>query len=313
MRIGVIGAGAFGTALAVALSKTSDVRLWGRGLCRDAIESPRLPGVRFPQRLQPVESLVEATATDILLLATPMAALGEVQHQLPTPLPPAVLCCKGVDPETLTGPATAFQKARPDAETALLTGPSFAVDIAAGLPTALTLAGPKALVERLQPALTTPTLRLYTTDDVIGAELGGALKNVMAIAAGVAIGAGLGDSARAALITRGFAEMQRFAETQGGRPDTLHGLSGLGDLLLTATSAKSRNYSFGLALGAARDLPQTTVEGRATAITVAAMATSKALDLPITQTVAALITGRIDVTTAVKSLMSRPLKEERCL
>ena len=221
-------------------------------------------------------------------------------------------CCKGIDLAHLTGPATSIRKLVPQACAAILTGPSFAADIARGLPTALTLAC--ADDERgaaLQAQISHPRLRLYRTTDVIGAELGGALKNVMAIASGVAIGAGLGESARAALITRGFPEMQRLALSLGGQAETLAGLSGFGDLVLTCTSAQSRNYSYGVALGsgAAFD-PAITVEGAATARAVRRLAGERGIDMPITTVVANLTEGKTTVATALDALLSRPLKEE---
>lgn len=194
----------------------------------------------------------------------------------------------------------------------MLTGPSFAADIARGLPTALTLACADAsAAEEMQRVLTTSTLRLYRTTDVIGAELGGALKNIIAIAAGAAIGAGYGDSARASIVTRGFAEMGRLAGALGARPETLNGLSGLGDLVLTCTSEQSRNFRYGLALGAGRPFAQgTTVEGAATARAVSALARQKAIEMPISDLVAGLAEGRIAMKQALDILLNRPLKEE---
>ena len=177
----------------------------------------------------------------------------------------------------------------------VLTGPSFAADIARGLPTALTLACDDAQASALQELLSTATLRLYRTDDIIGAELGGALKNVIAIAAGVVVGAGLGESARAALVTRGYAEMQRFALALGARAETLAGLSGLGDLILTCTSPQSRNYAHGIALGAGKVPPQATVEGVATARAVVRIALEKRIEMPVSSMVARLVAGEIAV------------------
>ena len=192
---------------------------------------------------------------------------------------------------------------------AVLTGPSFAADIAKGLPTALTLASTDG--DALQRLLSTPDLRLYRSTDVIGAELGGALKNVIAIAAGVVIGAGLGDSARAALMTRGYAEMARLAMALGARAETLAGLSGFGDLVLTCTSTQSRNFRFGQSLGAdAAFDPAVTVEGIATAKAVSNLAKTMQVDMPITQMIAALIDRKLSLSAAVSALMSRPLKPE---
>jgi len=200
----------------------------------------------------------------------------------------------------------------PSAVAAMLTGPSFAVDIATHLPTALTLACANTDDGLyLQSCISTPTLRLYLSSDVIGAELGGGLKNVIAIACGVCIGAGFGESARAALITRGFAEMQRIGASLGAKPETLMGLSGFGDLVLTCTSDQSRNYRFGMSIGARLPFDRsTTVEGAATAISVVKLAQKYGLDLPICGAVAALTTGEIDPDTALATLLSRPLRSE---
>ena len=190
--------------------------------------------------------------------------------------------------------------------------PSVAADIARGLPTALTLAcADAAAAEALQRDLSTATLRLYRTTDVTGAELGGALKNIIAIAAGAAIGAGYGDSARASIVTRGFAEMGRLAGALGARPETLNGLSGLGDLVLTCTSEQSRNFRYGLALGARRPFAQgTTVEGAATARAVSSLARQRGIEMPISDLVAGLAEGRIAMEHALNLLLNRPLKEE---
>jgi len=311
MTVGIIGAGAFGSALAITLASETDALLWGRGLSPNAKSSPRLPTHDFPGGVTIVPNLTDTLTADLCLIATPMAGLPEVAQALETTLcPPLFLCCKGISGSDFQGPASTLASRLPSAQIGVLTGPSFAIDIASSLPTALTLAGPEDILTAAQSALTTPTLRVYTTTDVIGAELGGAMKNVIAIAAGIAMGAGLGESARAALITRGFAELERFALLRGARSRTLHGLSGLGDLLLTATSRKSRNYAYGLALGAETEPEKATVEGRQTALNLAEHAQANGIDLPLTTTVAALITGTIDVTTAITTLMSRPPKEE---
>jgi glycerol-3-phosphate dehydrogenase (NAD(P)+) len=210
----------------------------------------------------------------------------------------------------LRGPVALIEAHRPGAQAAMLTGPSFAADIARGLPTALTLAT-STDGAALQDLLSTATLRLYRTDDVIGAELGGALKNVIAIAAGTVIGAGLGDSARAALMTRGYAEMVRLATALGARPETLAGLSGLGDLVLTCTSDQSRNFRYGRALGRGESFdPTVTVEGVATAEAVVRLAGSVGIDTPVTAMVNALALGRIALNDAIGQLMRRPLKQE---
>lgn len=312
--IGIAGAGAFGVALAVALARDGKpVTLWGRepGLAARR-ESLRLPGVLLPDTIVLAENVPTLTDCAVVLLAMPMQGLrgflnGAGRVLLGCDL---VACCKGIDLETLEGPAEVMAAAGARGAVAVLTGPSFAADIARGLPTALTLAcaGPQA--EALQHALSTAGLRLYRTDDIAGAELGGALKNVVAIAAGVVMGAGLGDSARAALITRGYAEMVRLAGAMGARSETLAGLSGLGDLILTCTSVQSRNFAHGQALGAGRVPPAATVEGLATARAAVRLAAAKGVEVPVAAMVARLVQGEIGVDEAVKALMSRPLKQE---
>jgi glycerol-3-phosphate dehydrogenase (NAD(P)+) len=313
--IGIAGAGAFGTALAVALAQGgAPVRLWGRsGMAQMATTrtTPRLQGIRLPDSITVTEDPADLMACDILLLAVPMQALAQTLAALPAYTGAAVACCKGVDLQTLLGPAEVISAAWPEAQAAVLSGPSFAADIAHGLPTALSLACRDARTgARLQEALSTPVLRLYRTQDVAGVELGGALKNVIAIACGCAMGAGLGESARASLMTRGFAEMQRLAAALGAEPETLQGLSGFGDLVLTCTSAASRNYAFGLSLGQGTAPATATVEGRATAQAVAQLARTRGIDMPITRTVADLVTGTTTVKQAITDLLNRRLKEE---
>ena len=311
--IGILGAGAFGTALAVALTANGPVTLWGRRIDWQG-ENPRLPGVAMPDAVTVTQDLDAALACDTILLALPAQALGAfLDEQGPRLAGKALVStAKGIDLQHLTGPSALIAQAAPDAVVAVLTGPSFAADIARGLPTALTLAcADGAAAQVLQDRLSTPVLRLYRTTDVTGAELGGALKNVIAIAAGTVIGAGLGDSARAAIITRGFAEMTRLAIHLGARPETLTGLSGLGDLTLTCTSAGSRNFRFGCAIGSGLAWDSaTTVEGAATARALALMAARDGLDLPIAAMVARLAEGRVSVEKAMDHLLSRPLKEE---
>lgn len=314
--IGVIGAGAFGTALAVALAREGRaLTLWARDAGAFAGRgTARLPGVILPENVSVTADLADLAGARTILLALPMQALGGFLSDRGPMLDGRALvaCCKGVDLATLRGPTALIAAACPSAVPAILTGPSFAADIARGLPTALTLAcAEDAVGEAVQRRLSTGTLRLYRSTDVTGAELGGALKNVVAIAAGVVIGAGLGDSARAALMTRGYAEMLRLALALGARAETLAGLSGLGDLVLTCTSAQSRNFRFGQALGAGAAFdPGVTVEGAATAKAVTALAAERGLDMPITAMVAALIAGRITQTEAIQALLSRPLKQE---
>lgn len=308
----VIGAGAFGTALAIAYAQAGHaVTLWARdgaATMQDARENARrLPGHRFPDALRVTGDLSCLTA-DCALLALPTQSLGAFLSTTPLAARVLISCAKGIDRATGLGP-TALIARHSQAVPVQLTGPSFAVDIAAGLPTALTLAcAEDATGARLQDRLSLPALRLYRTTDVIGAELGGALKNVVAIAAGAVIGAGLGDSARAALMARGLAEMTRIAVSHGAQETTLSGLSGLGDLILTCGSEKSRNFRFGVALARGTRLADdVTVEGLHTAREIAGR---PGLDTPIAQAVAALADGRADVARIADALLNRPLKPE---
>lgn len=319
--ISVLGAGAFGTALAVTLSASGvPVTLWSRDadqareMSQSRCNSRRLPNVRLPDTLVATHDLTAACRSDVILLAVPMQTLRGFVSENASLLGERILvsCCKGIDVDTELGPIETLARHVPSARLAILSGPSFAEDIAAGLPTALTLAADDdALAERLQTLLSTQTVRLYRSTDLVGVELGGALKNVIAIACGACIGAGFGESARSALMTRGFAEMQRLAALQGAAPETLVGLSGLGDLALTCTSAQSRNYRFGLSLGRGESFdPSVTVEGAATAAALAKLAAHTGLDLPISQTVAQLSMGEVSVGDALRALLSRPLKKE---
>jgi len=308
----IYGAGAFGTALAITYANAGHpVTLWARegaeAMQKARENIRRLPGAPFPEGLTVTDD--PATDAEIALLALPTQSLGEFLSTHRPGAPNLVSCAKGIDRATGLFPTALIAQAAPGTTPAQLTGPSFAVDIARGLPTALTLAcADDALGEALQHALSTPALRLYRTTDVTGAELGGALKNVIAIAAGAVIGAGLGDSARAALIARGFAEMARVARAAGAREETLTGLSGLGDLILTCGSEKSRNFRFGVALAHGETLAEdVTVEGLHTARQIAS---DPALDTPIADAVAAMADGRLDLATVLDTLLSRPLKPE---
>ena len=317
--IGVVGAGAFGTALAIALSQANTpVKLWTRSAsqARNMTHTRRngryLPDATFPQELNVTANLDDLSTADVLLLAIPLQNLRNVATSLDGVGAPLVACCKGIEVATGLGPTAIIQEVQRNATAAILTGPSFAADIAIGRPTALTLAcQDDDICAALQKRLTTATLRLYRTNDTIGAELGGALKNVMAIACGAVMGAGLGDSARAATMTRGFAEMQRIGAAFGAKPETLSGLSGLGDLALTCTSPLSRNYRLGLSLGKGAPFDDSiTVEGAATARAMRALAQEHAIDAPITKSVTELLDGTVSISDAITELMTRPLKEE---
>jgi glycerol-3-phosphate dehydrogenase (NAD(P)+) len=320
MKIGIAGGGAFGTALGVALALDgNDIQLWARDeaavtLMQNGRSNHKLPNITLPENLSCSTDLEPLFACDTILLAIPAQTLPAflTAHVGALDGKNLVACCKGIDLTRMTGPASTIHDLVPNAVPAMLTGPSFAADIAKGLPTALTLAcANDEQGEILQTALSTASLRLYRTTDTVGAELGGALKNVLAIASGIAMGARLGESARAALITRGFPEMQRLALALGAQPETLSGLSGFGDLVLTCTSDQSRNYRYGFALGRGDTFdPTTTVEGAATARAVRQLAAKLDLDMPICTVVADLTTGATDVASALNALLSRPLKEE---
>ena len=318
--ISVFGSGAFGTALAISLAQIAPVRFWSRNedaaraMTRSRVNADRLPGADLPLNIDVTGTIPKMSPKDIGLIAIPTQSLRQFldAHKNHISEGYLVACCKGVERGTSLGPTQIITQCAPKATAAMLTGPSFARDIARGMPTALTLAcADHEAGAYLQHTLTTPNLRLYRTTDTIGAELGGALKNVVAIACGAVMGAGLGESTRAALMTRGFAEMSRMAIALGADADTLAGLSGFGDLTLTCTSDQSRNYRFGLSLGKGEDFdPAITVEGAATAKAVQDYANAHGIDMPITSAVVGLIDGKLRVEDAIDMLLSRPLKEE---
>lgn len=319
-RVAVIGAGAWGTALAVQAARAGNaVMLWARDPARAAVianrrENPRLPGVRLPEQVAITNELA-AIAADLVLLTVPMQHMRRVVNGLPAG--PTVVCAKGVEAETLLLPLEVLDEVDPSRPAAILTGPNFAHEIAAGLPAAsVVAANDPALRTEVASRLATPAFRLYGNDDAIGAQIGGAAKNVIAIAAGAVIGAALGENARAALVTRGLAELGRLAVALGGRPETVWGLSGLGDLLLTCTGPASRNYSLGLALGRGKRLDDVlarrtgVTEGVATAPALVARAGRAGLELPVCAAVAMLLDRRITLETAIRMLLSRPLRDE---
>jgi glycerol-3-phosphate dehydrogenase (NAD(P)+) len=317
--VGVIGAGAWGTALAIQAARAGNsVTLWARDPQRAALiaasrENARLPGVRLPDPILVTQTL-PGTA-DIALLAVPMQHLRTVLQLLSPALAPLIVCAKGVETGTLRLPLELLAELRPRTPAAVLTGPNFAHEIAAGLPAASVVASSDAaLRQAVATLLSTPAFRLYGNDDPIGAQVGGAAKNVIAIAAGAVIGAGLGENARAALITRGLAELSRLAAALGGRADTVMGLSGLGDLLLTCTGPASRNYSLGLALGRGEKLADvlaarsSVTEGVATAPALVARAAD--VDMPVCRAVASLLAGSMTLAEAMASLLARPRRDE---
>lgn len=317
MSVAVLGAGAFGTALALNFAKRGlDVTLWARDTAplRAARQSPRLPGMTLPGSIRIEDSLEAAAQKADLFVTVPTQQLGGLVTQIEAPLTGqnVIACCKGIDLTTLQGPTALINSIKPNAKAAILTGPSFAADIGAGLPCALTLAcSDPQTGTTLQGRYSWERLRLYRATDTVGAELGGALKNVIAIACGACIGQGLGESAKAALMTRGFAEITRFALQQGAQRDTLYGLSGMGDLALTCGSEMSRNYRFGIALGRGDSFdPDTTVEGAKTAGAVARLAQAQNIDMPICAIVDKVVHGQASITEAIAYLLNRPPKEE---
>ncbi|MXU64810.1 NAD(P)H-dependent glycerol-3-phosphate dehydrogenase [Oceanomicrobium pacificus] len=320
-RIGVIGAGAFGSALAIALARGgATVTLWGRdadqvaAMDRTRENARYLPGLPLPEGLAVTGALDALSGADLLLCVVPAQATRRFleAHAAALPKVPLVLCAKGIERDTGALMSDIAADHWPKDGIAVLSGPGFASELARGLPTALSLAGhDAACASMLQQALSTDRLRLYLSDDPTGVQLGGALKNVIAIACGLAVGAGLGESARAALMTRGFAEMTRLAAAMGARAETLTGLSGLGDLALTCTSRQSRNFAAGMdrASGAVPAEGQT-VEGAATAAAAVALAQAHGQEAPIAAAVADVLAGHLSIHEAMDRLLSRPLRQE---
>lgn len=325
--ISVIGGGAWGTALAQTLALGDKrVTLWAREAEVVADISDRhvnrsfLPGVDLDPRIRATSDLAVAAANDALLIVVPAQHVRATLTLLARGLrsgTPVVMCAKGIEQASGKLMGDVVTEALPDAQLAVLSGPSFASDVARGLPAALTLACRNEATGRaLASALSSRQMRLYWSSDVTGAELGGAVKNVLAIAAGIVEGRGLGASAHAAIVTRGFAELRRFGEAMGARPETLLGLSGLGDLVLTCGSPQSRNMSLGRALGEGKRLSDilgsrsAVTEGVTTAAAVVRLAREKGVEMPIAEAVYAIIEGRLGVDDAIAALMQRPLKAE---
>ena len=325
---GILGGGAWGTGLAqVCASAGLNTVLWAREA--QAVEQINashenrlfLPGVPLAPRLTATGDMAEAAACDFVLAVAPAQHLRSTLtafHPHARPGLPVVLCAKGIEQGSLKLMTVVAAETLPGARRAVLSGPSFAGEVARGLPTAITLACPDpALGRSLIEAIATPAFRPYLTDDMIGAEAGGAVKNVLAIACGVVEGLQLGRSAHAALITRGFAEMTRLAVAKGAKAETLAGLCGLGDLVLTCSSPQSRNMSVGLALGSGQSLSEalagklSVAEGVATAPAVRALARKIGVEMPICEAVAAVLGGEITLNRAIDGLLSRPLKSER--
>jgi len=322
-HIAVVGAGAWGTALALACRRAGrNVTLFehdaaNAAALRQRRESLLLPGVHVDERIVLAESLAAAAAADALLLVVPAQAVRSAAQAL-SPLlaagTPVVVCAKGIERGTKKFMHEVIAECAPAAAPAILSGPSFAADVARGLPTAVTLAArEEALARELVQAIGSPGLRPYHSTDVRGVEIGGAAKNVLAIAAGVVAGRGLGASAMAALTTRGFAELVRFGKSYGARTETMMGLSGLGDLILTCSSPQSRNFSFGVALGRGKkpgEIHGGLAEGIFTAAVLVEMAREREIDMPISVAVDALLTEKMSVDAAIESLLARPFKAE---
>ena len=318
-RIGIVGAGAWGVALALAARRAGrDVRLWGRpgGAFAQLRGSSLVTGVELPAEIALADEMGELEDCDALLLATPAQSTRAASAELATALrrrPPLVICAKGI--ETASGQFLTDVAAPAGFPLAVLSGPSFAADVAAGLPTAVTLAAADpVLAAALADALQGPNFRLYDSDDPRGVEIGGAAKNVLAIACGAAAGLNLGASASAALVARGFAELTRFGQGFGARPETLMGLAGLGDLVLTCASAQSRNFAFGFDLGRGLSPGEAgggrLAEGAHTAPALARLARARGVDMPIAQAVDAVLRGDITARESVELLLARPRKRE---
>jgi glycerol-3-phosphate dehydrogenase (NAD(P)+) len=324
--IGVAGAGAWGIALAnVAASAGRRVVLWGRNesemlaLARTREDRRRLADVRLAEGVSATADIVELADCDAVLVVVPAQATRAVAGELAeilAPGTPLVACAKGIEHGADLFMTEVLAEAAPGHPAAILSGPGFAADVAAGLPTAVTLAAQdETLASALAGALQSSSFRLYHSGDVRGVEIGGAAKNVLAIASGVAAGLGLGPSAGAALIARGFAELSRLGVALGARPQTLAGLSGLGDLVLTCTSPQSRNFGFGLALGRGASLAEAGASGKLaegvhTARALTEIAKAQGVDMPIAASVAAVLAGALDSRSAVDMLLARPPKAE---
>jgi glycerol-3-phosphate dehydrogenase (NAD(P)+) len=322
--VGIIGAGAWGTALASVMASVHGkalIQAREEGVVsaiNDAHEnSVFLPGIALAPTIKATRDLGAMADCSVLLLVTPAQHLRATLAALPETKAPLILCAKGIEAGTQLLMCEIATELRPDNPVAILSGPTFAHEVAAGKPTAITLATSDAtLGQALLGQIAAPHFRPYLTDDVIGAEIGGAVKNVLAIGCGVVDGAGLGLNARAALIARGFAEMQRYGLAKGGRAETLAGLSGLGDLVLTCSSENSRNFALGRGLGlgkAARDLladRNSVAEGAFTAPVLLQSALGLGVDMPIVAAVCALLDGSQGVGDVVAALLARPLKSE---
>jgi glycerol-3-phosphate dehydrogenase (NAD(P)+) len=323
--VGIIGGGAWGTALAAVMAQVHGRALiWAREtqVVRAINEKHEntvfLPKIELAPSIKATSDLADMADCGALLLVTPAQHLRATLSALPETNAPLILCAKGIEAGTQYLMCEIAEEVRPGNPVAILSGPTFAHEVAAGKPTAITLATKnEALGKSLLRQIAAPHFRPYWTGDVIGAEIGGAVKNVLAIGCGVVDGAGLGLNARAALIARGFAEMQRFGLAKGGKPETLAGLSGLGDLVLTCSSENSRNFSLGRGLGQGKSASSlladrnSVAEGAYTAPVLLQSAQTLGVDMPIVAAVCSLLDGSSSVGEAVQSLLARPLKAER--
>jgi glycerol-3-phosphate dehydrogenase (NAD(P)+) len=320
-KVAVIGAGAWGTALAALAARAGrDVVLCARSAAAAAEIAatrinPKLSGIRLDANIQVTDDLAVAAQADIILIATPAqnlrAAVAAVAPHLASATP-VIACAKGIERGTHKFMTEVIAEAAPDARPAILSGPSFAEDVARGLPTAVTLAAKESeLASALVQALGSSNFRPYHTSDVRGVEIGGAAKNVLAIAAGIAAGKKLGASAQAALTTRGFSELVRLGRACGARGETMAGLSGLGDLILTCSSLQSRNFALGIALGRGEARPRNKLaEGEFTAPVLIELAAAQDVDMPVSNAVASILTGAVTIDDAIESLLTRPFKAE---
>ena len=323
MKLGILGGGAWGTALAQTAAKGGQALLWA--IEDDVITAVNrihqnpiyLPGIELDPEIRATGNFSDLADCDAWLVATPAQHMRAVLERMPCPEMPLVLCAKGIEESSGALLHEVAKDVCPSSPVAVLSGPTFADEVGKGFPTAVTLAAEDLkLAERLRKRIARPQFRIYVSDDVVGAEIGGAVKNVLAIACGVVEGKGLGQNARAALIARGFAEMSRFGLACGAKKETLAGLSGLGDLVLTCSSTSSRNYSLGVGIGQGRPAHEllsnrrTVAEGAFTAPVLARISRERGVDMPIVNAVDALIAGRADVDKVLDELLSRPPRAE---
>lgn len=327
-KIGIVGGGAWGTALAAAVCRSGrDALLWAlepetvAEINTAHVNSAYLPDVALDPKLRATSDMAEIAARDAILMVAPAQHTRAIAAQLSENLPegrPVVMCSKGIEQGSTKLMSQVLEETLPQAIPAILSGPSFASEVAQGLPAALTLAcRDETLGEALALAIGHAAFRPYWSSDIVGAQIGGAIKNVLAIAAGIVRGRKLGSNAHAAITTRGFSEMVRFGMALGARPETLTGLSGLGDLILTCGSPQSRNMSLGIALGEGKTLDEvlgarrSVSEGVYTASAVAGIAQEKDLDLPICAAVHSVVTEAVSVDDAISELLARPFRAEQ--